>query len=179
MTAAAPAWPTSASLITVWVVAAVGLGALLAVAQTTESGLDDHDPAYQRPGFLDLGELPERALQVTGDIPAPGRRTLVFFDRSGRVERLCDALAGNDLLDRADVAIVVAGRAPKCEADVMLVSDPRGRLAHEFGLHEPRDGGPSVGYAVVDSEGRIRYRTLDPHDASELFEVSTILDATP
>ncbi|MGH9014104.1 MAG: hypothetical protein ACRDZ1_09255 [Acidimicrobiia bacterium] len=155
------------------------MGALLAVAQTTESGLDDHDPAYQRPGFLDLGELPEPAPQVTGDIPAPGRRALVFFDRPSRVERLCDALAGNDLLDRADVAIVVAGHAPRCGADLSLVSDPRGRLAQEFGLHEPRDDGPSVGYAVVDSGGEIRYRTLDPAAAGQLDEVSTILTATP
>ncbi len=170
----APAWPTRASLVAVWLVAAAGHGALLAVAQAAETGLDDHDPAHQRPGFLDLDELPQPSPRVTDEIPASGRRAIVFFDRPERVQRLCDALDGSDLLDRADIAVVVSGRAPQCEADVAVVSDPDRRLAHEFELHRPRDGG-----APVDSDGQIRYQTLDPSAANELFEVSTILGATP
>lgn len=34
-----------------------------------------------------------------------------------------------------------------------------------------------MGYAVVDDEGQIRYRTLDPSMASELSEVRTIVKA--
>jgi hypothetical protein len=36
-----------------------------------------------------------------------------------------------------------------------------------------------VGYAVVDSAGRVRYRTLDPSLINGLAEVETILRATP
>lgn len=171
--------PSRSQLLTVWVVTAVVLGGLLLVARRAESGLDDHDPAHQRPGFLDLGELPERSPRVTGAIPTPGRRALVFFDRPDRAQRLCEALNGSDLLERADVVLVVAGGAPACETDIVVVADPKVRLAHEFELHRPRDGGAPVGYAVVDSQGQIRYRTLDPSAPSELYEVSTILRATP
>ncbi|PLS75598.1 MAG: hypothetical protein CYG61_06425 [Actinobacteria bacterium] len=43
----------------------------------------------------------------------------------------------------------------------------------------PRDGGPPTGYAVIDSEGRVRYRTLDPEVVDHLGEVAAILRATP
>jgi len=40
-----------AELLAVWVAVAVAFGALLAAAAASESGLDDPDPAQQRPGI--------------------------------------------------------------------------------------------------------------------------------
>lgn len=54
---------------------------------------------------------------------------------------------------------------------------PHDNLAEAYGMRSPSDGGPPVGYAVVDGQGRIRYRTLDPTVATELPEVATILAA--
>ncbi len=59
-------------LVVVWLVVAVGFGALLAVARTSAGPLDDPDPAHQRPGLLDLGELPLPAPPVTEDVPRQG-----------------------------------------------------------------------------------------------------------
>jgi hypothetical protein len=44
-------------------------------------------------------------------------------------------------------------------------------------MRSPAAGGPPVGYAVVDAQSRIRYRTLDPTVTAELSEVRTILEA--
>jgi alkyl hydroperoxide reductase subunit AhpC len=68
--------------------------------------------------------------------------------------------------------------APRCPG-LVVVADPDGRLAREYELRTPRGGDTPVGYAVVDSKGQIRYRTLDPNAAGRLDEVSTILTATP
>ena len=51
-----------------------------------------------------------------------------------------------------------------------------GRIANAYGMRIPIDGGPPVGYAVVDKSGLIRYRTLAP-DVSALYELSVILSA--
>jgi len=50
---------------------------------------------------------------------------------------------------------------------------PRRHLRHAL----PRRRRAPVGYAVVDAESRIRYRTLDPTVTAELSEVRTILEA--
>ncbi|HSH62115.1 MAG TPA: hypothetical protein VK988_21195, partial [Acidimicrobiales bacterium] len=73
--------PSRPALALIWLIVAVGLGGLLAVARATQGPLDDADPAYQRPGILDLGALPEPAAMVSPGIPAPGRPAVVFFVR--------------------------------------------------------------------------------------------------
>lgn len=171
----ADALPSRRQLLATWLAAAVGFGVLLAVARGFEGPLDDPDPAYQRPGFLDLGPLPEPAPEVRPGLPAPGRPAVVFFVRETGARELCRAVAGADLARHADVAVVVAGDAPVCDG-LAVVSDA-GRLARAFGLRQPDDGGAPVGYAMVDEQGRIRYRTLDPTVADELDEVATILEA--
>ena len=163
--------------MTVWVALAVLLGALLAVARASESGLDDPDPAWQRPGFLDAGALPVPAPRLSGELPRPGRRAVAFFARPDGVARLCRALAGGDLAERADLAIVVSGPG-RC-GGVATVEDASGSLARAYGMRRPRDGGPPVGYAVVDRRGQIRYRTLDPSGAAGLGEVQTMVAAIP
>lgn len=170
-------WPSRRGLITVWLVLAVGLGGLLILARVARTPLDDADPAYQRPGILDLGQLPQPAPAVTKDIPAPGEEAVTFFVRPDQLAELCRALTEVDLDGQPEVAVVVAGPVAPCSADAAIVADPGGRLADAYGLRVPQGGGASVGYAVVDESGWIRYRTLDPEVADLLGEVETILRA--
>lgn len=44
-------------------------------------------------------------------------------------------------------------------------------------LPEPEDGGPGVGYAVIDSARVVRYATLDPRWHENAFELDTIVGA--
>ncbi|MBW3614663.1 MAG: hypothetical protein KY439_05045 [Actinobacteria bacterium] len=167
-------------LVVIWLVAAVGLGSLLVAARLAREPLDDPDPAWQRPGFLDAGELPVPAPQVAPGFPAPGRPTAVIFERADRLAELCHALATSALARRAAIAVVVVD-APSggCSAADTVVGDAGGALAGAYGLRTPRGGGPPVGYAVVDAAGAIRYRTLDPEVADQLGEVGTIVAALP
>lgn len=171
--------PARRRLATVWLACAALLGGLLVLSQAAREPLDDADPAWQRPGFLDAGTLPEAAPPVGTGIPTPGRRAVVFFQRREGVPELCRALVERGLAEQASVAIVVPGEDGACSASVTVVSDPAGVVAKRYGVREPRGDGPPVGYAVVDSSGRIRYRTLDRAVADELGEVSTMLRATP
>lgn len=169
--------PARRRLLAVWIAAAVRFSALLAVARASESGLDDPDPAQQRPGFLDAGALPQPAPRLTAALPRSGRRAVAFFVRPDSVEDLCKSLSDDRKLKGADIAVVASGPG-ECAA-VTTVADPAGRLARDFGLRRPRSGGAPVGYAVIDRNGQIRYRTLDPTVADHLDEVRTILRATP
>ncbi|MGD9889917.1 MAG: hypothetical protein AB7R89_01460 [Dehalococcoidia bacterium] len=168
--------------LVVWLVAAVVLGGALLAAQLDVNPLDDPDLAHQRPGFLNALGPPFPAAPVVESIPQPGRRAVVFFTRPGLAERLFDALEeASSLRERAAVAVVVSGEPPPgVEVGVPVVVDPSGRLAAEYRMPVPRDGGPPVGYAIVDSDGLVRYRTLDPHMEDRLGdEVVTMVKATP
>ena len=163
------------TLVVIWLGAAVGLGLLLALARATESPLDDPDPAWQRPGFLDAGGLP---VPAPPGLPALGRPTVVFFERANDLGQLCRALGGSSVSEKAATAVVVADRAPvACGAAGAVVGDPDGAVADAYGMRRPRGGGAPVGYAVVDAAGAIRYRTLDPEVADQLDEVATIVGA--
>lgn len=160
-----------------WLATAVVLGTLMAVAGASESGLDDADPARQRPGFLDAGALPQPAPRLSADVPRPGRRSVVFFTRPDAVDDLCRSSARARLTRRADVAVVVSGRG-RC-GGATTIDDPAARLGRAYGLDRPRAGGPPIGYAVIDSRGLTRYRTLDPTVVDHLDEVDTIVRAVP
>lgn len=164
-------------LVALWLGVAVLFGALLGVARATRTGLDDPDPAWQRPGFLDAGPLPQPAPRLSAGLPRPGRPAVVFFLRPEGVAELCRSLATHRLGQSAEVVIVVSGPG-RCPGATTL-EDPLGGLARAYGLREPRDGATPAGYAVVDGQGRIRYRTLDPTMAQELDEVDTVLAALP
>lgn len=167
-------------LIAIWLVAAVGFGTLLAIANAQSGGLNDPDPAYERPGFLDAGDLPIEAPMLTASIPQPGERTVVFFTRSDMEDELVEALLSSSLVNEAALAVVVAGAERADPAPgIEVIRDHESEYASRIDMPRPRDGGPPVGYIVIDSEGRIRYRTLHPDVAGMLQEVDTILDATP
>jgi len=164
----------------IWLAAAVGLALLLGLARAAQGPLDDPDPAWQRPGFLDAGDLPAPAPRVTPAVPAAGRPTVVFFERPNHLAQLCRALAASPLAQRAATAVVVAGPGSgRCDAATATVSDPDGTVAEAYSMPTPRDGGPPVGYAIIDRTGTIRYRTLDPAVADQLAEVSTMVAALP
>lgn len=169
--------PARRHLVAVWVAAAAVLGALLVFAQIDRSGLDDADPARQRPGFLDFGTLPQPAPKLAEDRPRPGHRMVAFFVPARDLDALCRSVSSRHLVRRADVIIVVAG-AGSCDA-APTIGDQQSGLARAYGLPEPRIGRSQVGYAVVDDETQIRYRTLDPAVADDLFEVDTVVRATP
>lgn len=162
-------------LIGVWLVAAVASVALLVVIQLFQGPADDPDPAYQRPGVLDLAALPAPAPAVTPQLPRPGRPAVVFFERPDSLAALCAALPGTGLTGEAELVVVASGPVTECGA-VPVVADPAGRIAQGYGMRTPIDRGPPVGYAVVDATGSIRYRTLAP-EISELQEVSVMLGA--
>lgn len=168
--------PSRTVLSLVWVAAVVFFGALLAVAQSTEGPLDDSDPAFQRPGFLDVGNLPQPAPPIA-DISYLGHRTVVFFERNDRVAALCRALGSETFEDDVQLVIVVGAETATidCAANVVATSDRE--LVDRFGIRRPRGGGPPVGYAIVDDDARIRYVTLDPAVASLLDEVRTVVGA--
>jgi hypothetical protein len=170
---------TTRRLAVAWIVVVGTLGALLLVAGHTGSGLDDPDPAHQRPGFLDAFGGRSAAPSVTPVVPSTGRRAVVFFVRPQYAAPLCRALAGaTSLRERADLAVVSSGPAGPC-AGVTVVTDAGGQLAGGYGMRRPTDRGPPVGYAVVDRLGRIRYRTLDPDVVAGLHEVQTMVRAVP
>jgi hypothetical protein len=173
----APVEERRKKLLAVWLGVAVLFGALLGVARATRTGLDDPDPAWQRPGFLDAGPLTQPAPRVTEDVPRPGRPAVVFFVRPEGVAELCHSLATHPLRQSAEVVMVVSGTG-RCPG-VTTLEDPSGALARAYGLRDPADGATPVGYAVVDGQGRIRYRTLDPTMAEELDEADTVVGALP
>ena len=173
----APVEERRKKLRALWLGVAVLFGALLGVARATRTGLDDPDPAWQRPGFLDAGPLPQPAPRVTADLPRPGRPAVVFFVRPEGVAELCHSLTTHRLGQSANLVIVVSGPG-RCPVATTL-EDPSGTEARAYGLRDPADGATPVGYAVVDAQGRIRYRTLDPTMADELDEVDTVVGALP
>ncbi len=60
---------------------------------------------------------------------------------------------------------------------VVRVSPQGGELAGLIGMPTPVDGGPPVGYAVVDPARQVRYATLDPKYLLNAFEVDVITGA--
>lgn len=76
------------------------------------------------------------------------------------------------------MVVLVSGRAGDC-GDVPIAIDRSGEYVAAIGIRRPRDSGPPVGYAVVDSRGQVRYRTLDPAVGDGLDEVATIVKAVP
>lgn len=166
--------PRRTTLLVVWCTAAVLLAALVASVRVTQSDADDVDPAWQRPGILDLGDLPEPAPALPGTQLAGGSPTVVFFAAAARIERLCQALDGWDRPDELAVVVVGSG-SPNCGAGVTTVDTASSGPASSFGLRQPAGDVEPTGYAIVDGAGQIRYRTLDPVAAALLDEVSTMV----
>ena len=168
-------------LFAVWLAVAILFGGLLALAEHFRNRLDDPDPAQQRPGFL-LPAGAAKAPNVIADFPRSGHRLVVFFIRSVEGQLLFHDLAlQSDLAADADVVLVTSdGRPPRITQGLSaVILDGDGRIARAYGLSQPLDGGYPVGYALVDSDGFLRYRTLDPHcvGMGHNYEVKALLGA--
>jgi len=139
--------------------------------------LDDPSRGEQRPGFL---IDPDEARVVRGlDIPAPigVRPVFVAFGRQPPdPAELRDGL--EDVAPGvASVLVLARGSGGGAATGVPVVLDARGRVADAVGLDSPRDGGPPIGYALIDRSARVRYATLDPTWTRQGFEVALITRA--
>lgn len=149
-------WPAA-----VFAAAVAVLAVVVTLVVRGPGPLDDPSAADQRDGLLLSGPtLPE---QVAG-IRFGGRPVVVLFERTEpqgpAVERWKRAVerSGADL--------------------VVLLPGPRAReVAEAVGMPTPVDGGPAVGYAVVDPSRTVRYATLDPSYPRNAFEVGVIVGA--
>ena len=165
------------ALLGVWVGTTALIGAGLLTVHLGMSGLDDPNPAHQRPGFLDANRPRVTAPAVAGLGP-PGTRSVVFFTRTDQMTGLQRALASSAGRALAGVAhlVVVLDTAGPLPAGAL--SDPEDLVSRSYEMRRPRDQGAPVGYAVVGPDGTIRYRTEDPQQGQHLSEVRTMVDAT-
>lgn len=179
--------PPRTTLVGTWLAAVVVFGALLLVARAAREPLDDRDLAYQRPGLLDVGPLPVPAPSIR-DLDYAGGPTVVAFARAVGVTSVCRSLAGRSDPLPAEVVVVVAPGPPSASPPPTTCPAPAGRnpvrvvpadSVASFGIGPTRDGGPPVGYAIVDRNGLIRYRTLDPTYTERWAEVETVLGSLP
>lgn len=123
---------------------------------------DDPDPAFQRDGLLLNG--PTLPPQVAG-VPFGGHPVVVLFDRRPPSGPEFDAWRAQVSNDGVELVVAVAG------------TEPAARLADAVDIPRPVDGGPPVGYAVVDPARTVRYSTLDPAYQDNAFEVDVITGA--
>lgn len=166
-------WPSRRRLTVAWLVTAATFAAVAVMVRAGASGLDDPDPARQRPGLLAAAaSAPLAPPALRRALPAGG---VVFFERGERAGDLCTALA--DAAFRSQAVVVTTPAAPATCAGVASLAVPPADVADALGLPLPRDGGAPVGYVVVDEAGRVRYATLDPDSADRLPEVQTMLRA--
>ncbi len=163
----------------IWLVTAILFGVALTVAGHTGSPLDDPDQAMQRPASLDAVGPRSAAPAVTTSIPVARRITVVFFVRAAQQEALLRRLSVPGALPSNVDAAIVGGPVNLSEAPIAVLTDGDRSLARGYGMRTPRDGGYPVGYALVDTAGFIRYRTLDPQLIRHLTDVHTILTALP
>ena len=140
----------------------IGLAAVVVGLVRPPGPLDDPRPAYQRDGLLREG--PVLASEVAG--VAFGERTVVLlFEREAPTGAEWEDWRGEVSDDGVDLVVIPAG------------VDGADDLAAAVGMPVPVDGGPPIGYAVVDPDRQVRYATLDPKYLLNAFEVDVITGA--
>ncbi len=136
---------------------------LVVVLLVRDPGLrDDPDPAFQRDGLLRSG--PTLPPQVAG-VSFGERPVVVLFDRRPPSGPKFAAWRAQVSDDGVELVVAVAG------------TDRAAQLADAVDIPRPVDGGPPVGYAVVDPARTVRYSTLDPAYLDNAFEVDVITGA--
>jgi len=163
--------PPRRSLATVWLVAAFVSVVLLA----SQVGLREGATTPIRPSSTSASSTRVGCPSppVASGLPASGRATVVLFLRPDDAAQECREVS-RSVASSAAVVAVLSGSAACAEVAGVLV-DPEGRTAAAYGMRVPADGGPPVGYAVVDDRAMVRYRTLDPHPAANSREIMTVL----
>ncbi len=71
------------------------------------------------------------------------------------------------------LVVCTACDLPEVDATVQRSADPR--VARAYGLQRA-DGSIGPGYAIVDGQGRVRYRTFDPGLDDHEQEIEILLD---
>lgn len=146
----------------VFAVAAVVLTLVIALVVRGPGPRDDPDPAGQRDGLLLHGP---RLPPEVGGVRFGARSVVVLFERRApggpQFERWRAEVADGGV----DLVVAVAG------------SEQAALLADAVSIPTPVDGGPPVGYAVVDATRTVRYSTLDPAYLRNAFEVDVITGA--
>lgn len=161
--------------------AAVLMTSLLAAVVLTvvhrPGPLDERTLADQRNGLLRRGpSLPKTLVGVTlGGYPV----VLLFLRTAPTTDDV--ELFAKALPARAHLRLVLQSPSGSDPVDppAPVVRDPGQVLARAVDLPRPNDGGPGVGYAIIDSTRTVQYSTLDPSWATNGFEAATIIGATP
>lgn len=152
-----------------WLPAAVGSAGLLilifiiAILVPGPGPLDDPDPADQRNGLvLDGPRLPS---EIAG-VEFGGSPVVILFERSAPTGSDFEKWRSTVTDDGVRLTVAIAGSASSVALGEMI------------GMPTPVDGGPPVGYAVVDSERVVRYATLDPKYLDNAYEVDVLTGAS-
>ncbi len=148
--------------VVAFAVVTVVLSLIVVLVVRAPGPLDDPDPAEQRNALLLDG--PVLAPQVDG-VRFGGRTVVVLFERTPPSGPAYDAWRRVAIDDGVELVVAVAGR------------EGAAALATQLAMPTPVDGGPPVGYAVVDADRRVRYATLDPTYVDNAFEVDVITGA--
>ena len=139
----------------------------------TPGRLDEGSFADQRNGLLAHG--PQVGQSVAG-VQFGGHVVILLFVRTRPAAP--DVTRWSEGFPRHATVITVVQRPdPAGPAEGAVVFDVPGALASAVHLPRPNDGGPGVGYAVVDASRTVRYATLDPSWRKNGFEVATIAGA--
>lgn len=146
----------------VFAVAALVLALVVALVVRGPGPRDDPDQARQRDGLLlDGPRLPA----VLAGVAFGGRPVVLLFERTppeGPKYRGWRAAVS----EKGALVVVVVAGTPRAAV-----------LADAVGMARPVDGGPPIGYAVIDAARRVRYATLDPAYLKNAFEVDVITGA--
>ncbi len=148
--------------LAVFLAAAITLTSLIVLIVRAPGQLDDPDPANQRDGLLMDG--PRLPSQLAG-VSFGGRPVVLLFERTA--PNGAGYAAWRDTVSDDGVALVV----------VVAGSPEAAELTAAVDIPTPVDGGPPIGYAVIDAAGVVRYSTLDPMYELTAFEVDVITGA--
>lgn len=166
------------------VAAIVLTGAAFAIAASQRQGNDVPKLGEARQMLVPAADA-RRAMDVGDDTPSRGFRTVVFFLPNGKYPAFVASLRDwGPLADsRADYPadiVAVFRHEPKGPSVTTPVGgDPFGDIARAYGITPPRDGGPPVGYAIVDSQLRVRFAANDSDALDHLNQIAAILEAVP
>lgn len=159
-----------------WFVPTAIVLVFLVLGSVPEQGPLDHvDKAEQRSGIL----IPAtEARDVTG-LELPGDPVgevpiVVVFDRTApdpaQYRRLVQALPPG-----TETVLVLPDAATNLSGEI--VAEDSQRIIDALRTETPQDGGFPIGYTVLDSDGRLRYQTLDPNYLEHASEVATMAGA--
>ena len=145
--------------VIVFLIAALLLALVIVFVVKSPGQLDDPDPANQRAGLLLNG--PALPVQVAG-VSFGDHPVIVLFERTPPTGKAFQQWSQTVSDDDVQLVVVVTG------------SQQASVLAAAVNMPIPVDGGPPVGYAVIDANRVVRYATLDPVYTRNSFEVDVI-----